>query len=252
MNELATLLMPPDLAPGLVALLLATSFFTSLMTVTLGIGGGALLLAVLAVFLPPAALIPVHGVVQLGSNVGRAALFIRHVHWSIVPGFTLGAVIGVTVGGRIVVDLPPALVQAGVGLFIAFTVVARPPRWLTRWPAVTGVITSFLSMFFGATGPFIVSFAKALHLQRHGIVATAASLMMIQHLLKTVVFGMLGFAFLPWAGFIAGMILTGVLGTFTGRRVLNRISDDRFNRVLTIALLLIAARLVWSGLTAGL
>ena len=132
MTELVTLLIPPDLAPGIVALLLATSFFTSLMTVTLGIGGGALLLAVLAVFLPPAALIPVHGVVQLGSNVGRAVLFIRHICWSVVPGFTLGAVIGVTVGGRIAVDLPPALVQAGVGLFIVFTVLARPPRWLTR------------------------------------------------------------------------------------------------------------------------
>jgi hypothetical protein len=40
--------------------------------VAFGIGGGAALLAVMASLVPPAALIPVHGVVQVGSNLGRA------------------------------------------------------------------------------------------------------------------------------------------------------------------------------------
>ena len=46
-------LMPPDLAPGVVALLLGMSFAGSLITVAFGIGGGALLLAVMAATMPP-------------------------------------------------------------------------------------------------------------------------------------------------------------------------------------------------------
>lgn len=72
MTESLVSLLPPDVAAPIVALLLGTSFLASLITVAFGIGGGALLLAVMAVTMPPAALIPVHGVVQVGSNLGRA------------------------------------------------------------------------------------------------------------------------------------------------------------------------------------
>ncbi len=43
--------------------LVVLSFFTSMMTATLGIGGGVLLLAVVAGTMPVSALIPVHGLV---------------------------------------------------------------------------------------------------------------------------------------------------------------------------------------------
>jgi len=67
-------LIPPELsmlsATGLVAL----SFFTSMLTATIGIGGGLLILTVMVSFLPPFVVLPVHGVIQLGSNGGRMAL----------------------------------------------------------------------------------------------------------------------------------------------------------------------------------
>ena len=55
-------------------LLIVASFFTSLITASLGIGGGVLLLAILASTLPITALIPVHGLVQLGSTWFISAL----------------------------------------------------------------------------------------------------------------------------------------------------------------------------------
>lgn len=67
-------LLPPDFGPLLSGLLVLVSFGTSLITAAFGIGGGAVLLALLAALMPPAALIPVHGAVQFGSNVFRAAL----------------------------------------------------------------------------------------------------------------------------------------------------------------------------------
>jgi hypothetical protein len=48
------------------------SAFTSLITASLGLGGGVLLLALLGQILPPTALITIHGVGQFFSNIGRA------------------------------------------------------------------------------------------------------------------------------------------------------------------------------------
>ena len=59
----------------------------------------------------PAVLIPVHGVVQLGSNVGRAALMFRNVLREILPVFLIGTIVGAAVGANLVVALLIPLLQ---------------------------------------------------------------------------------------------------------------------------------------------
>ena len=128
--------MPPGLDDPALYVLLATSFAASLMTAALGIGGGVLLLATMASLVPPAALIPVHGVIQLGSNAGRAALLFRALHRPAVPGFLGGTLAGCAAGGLVAVDLPASAVQIGVGLFVLWSVFRSPPEWLRRSPWV--------------------------------------------------------------------------------------------------------------------
>lgn len=243
-------IVPEDLGTNITLLLLFTSFVASFISIAFGIGGGTLLLAAMASLVPPAVLIPVHGVIQLGSNAGRALIAIRQVFWPAMGWFTVGSLVGVAVGAAVVIRIPPALVQLGVGLFIIWTVLGRAPAWLTLWPVVSGAVSTFLTMFFGATGPFVAAYTKSFRLGRHAHVSTHAALMTLQHLLKTLAFGFLGFAFGSWAGFSVAMIIAGLLGTWAGALVLNRITDDRFRRILDVLLLLIAARLVYAGAMA--
>ncbi|MFZ5964282.1 sulfite exporter TauE/SafE family protein [Thalassococcus sp. BH17M4-6] len=228
--------------------LLLASFVASFITVAFGIGGGALLLAIMASLMPPAALIPVHGMVQLGSNLFRALLLGLYVHWPPVLAFAVGTAVGVGLGGMVVINLPPAVVQIGVGVFVIWSVLLRPPAWLSAQPLLTGTISSFLTMFFGATGVFVANFTKSLRLPRQEHVATHGTLMTLQHLLKVVAFGLLGFAFGPWLGFILAMIVAGFLGTVTGRLLLTRMSDHGFKRALDVILILVSLRLIWTGL----
>ncbi len=243
-------LLPPDLAQATAIILLGVSFLGSFITAAFGIGGGVVFLGACAILLPPAAIIPVHGVVQLGSNGVRALMFLRHLMWTALPAFVVGSLVGVALGGSVVVALPAWFIQAVVGLFILYVVFAKPPRWMTQWPLITGLVSSFLTMFFGATGPFVAGYVKALKLDRHTHVATHAALMTVQHGLKVAMFGVLGFAYASWAVFIVGLILAGVLGTWVGKRVLGHMSDHGFHRVLNVILVLIALRLIWGGVTA--
>jgi uncharacterized protein len=243
-------IIPPALSEAAGLVLLGTSFAASFVTVAFGIGGGAMLLAVMATLMPPLALIPVHGVVQTGSNLGRALTTFTHAHWPVVPAFAAGSVLGAGAGGMVAVGIPPALVQIGVGLFIVWSVLASPPRGLRDWPFAVGAFSSFLTMFFGATGPFVATFTRSHALGRHAHVGTHAVLMTVQHAIKTVAFGLLGFAFAPWLGFAAAMIAAGFAGTLAGRLVLNRLGDVRFRRALDVVLLVIAVRLIYGGAMA--
>lgn len=226
---------------------MVASFGTSFITAAFGIGGGAVLLGILAVLMPPAALIPVHGVVQLGSNAGRTWIMRQHIHWEVVGVFLIGTLVGVAIGGVVAVDLPPSAVQIGVGLFILWSISSKPPAFFRKSAWLAGGVSSFLTMFFGATGPFVAAYVKTLGFERMDHVGTHAACMTVQHSLKVVVFGLLGFAFGPYLILIGGMIAAGFAGTVLGRGVLSKIDEAFFKRVLNMILILISLRLIWAG-----
>jgi uncharacterized membrane protein YfcA len=227
--------------------LVGASFCTSFITAAFGIGGGGVLLAILASLVPPAALIPVHGLVQLGSNAGRAAIMFQHRDRAVLLPFAAGSLVGVALGGSVVVQLPPDILRIGVGLFILWSVLATPPAFIRRSGAIAGAFSSFLTMFFGGTGPFVAAYVKTMGFPRMTHVATHATLMTVQHLLKTIAFGFLGFAFSQWMPLVAAMIASGFLGTVAGRRVLVAIDEARFKFALNAILIVLALRLIWAG-----
>ena len=94
---------------------------------------------------------------------------------------------------------------------------------------------------------FVASYIKTLQLDRLAHVATHSTLMTIQHLLKTIAFGLLGFAFSEWAGLICLLIAFGFAGTVMGRHVLARIDEKKFKFALTAILTVLALRLIYAG-----
>ncbi len=227
--------------------LILLSFFTSLISIAFGLGGGLVMLAVLATVLPAPAVIPVHGLIQAGSNVGRSAVLLAHVHWPVLLPFALGSAIGVAVGGAVAVQLPPPVLQVLIGLFVLWSVFLRTPAFLRHSAAVIGAVSSALTMFVGGTGPFVAAYVKTLGLDRMSHVGTHASAMVLQHALKCAVFGILGFAFGSWLPLIVAMILAGFLGTVVGKAVLTRIDERLFRLILNGILSVLAIRLIAVG-----
>ena len=250
MESLAALLLPPDVSPLASIGLVALSLFTSALTAAAGIGGGLVLLSVMASFLPPIVVIPIHGVVQLGSNAGRAVLLRQHIDRGILLPFVLGSVLGIALGAKLFVALPTSVLEIILGLFILACVwlpKLKASRIANRAFVLVGAVGSFVTMFVGATGPFVASFITPERLERHAVVATHATCMTVQHSLKVAAFGFLGFAFLPWVPLLAAMIAAGFLGTMLGRRLLDRLPHHIFARAFKIILTVLALRLLYAA-----
>jgi uncharacterized membrane protein YfcA len=228
-------------------LLVAASLVTSFISAAFGIGGGFTLIALLALLLPPAALVPVHGIVQLGSNAGRVGIMLKQVVWRPVLPFVIGTVIGASLGAMVVVQLPPWAVQLALGIFIIWAVFAKLPPIQQRYILLGGVVSSFLTMFFGATGNFIAAMVKTMNLDPVPHVATHSLMMTFQHLAKVLIFGLIGFQFGPYMILIIGMLISGFIGTIIGSRFLTKAGGRYFKPVLNTILSLAAARLIWAG-----
>lgn len=142
--------LPAGLDPLMALALVALSFVTSLITATFSLGGGTLMVAVLAVVFPPAIVVPLHGAIQLGSNAGRAVVQRAHIQWNFVKWIAAGAVIGTVVGGQFATLLPEKLFTALIGAFVLITTWLPQPKVVGRSPAVQFVGGAIISGQFKA------------------------------------------------------------------------------------------------------
>lgn len=231
--------------------LVITAFFTSMLTASLGAGGGILMLGMIAQVLPPQLIIPLHGIVQLGSNAGRAWMSWRHIDWNIIIAFLPGAIIGSTIGLFVLITLPPAAMYLSISGFILFLC------WGPKLPKIAlgkfgigfaGLVTTFLTLFVGATGPLVGAFIKQVHAERLKTIATFATVMALQHTCKAAVFGFAGFNLTPWIPLLVAMILSGALGTWVGLRLSKKLPDKHFHIIFNALLTLLAFRLIWQAI----
>jgi uncharacterized protein len=233
------------------AVLCLVSFIGSFIAAALGLGGGILVLATMAVLLPPTVLIPIHGVVQLGSNCGRALLMARHVLYQFLPAFMIGAIIGAAIGAKMVFALPKWILLGILGIFVLYATwapgfKARKPGQLTF--GIVGTLSTFASMFIGGSGPLIAPFVNAASETRQQVVATHAMLMTLQHGFKVVAFGIVGFAFGPYIPLLIGLLVFGFIGTYVGKLVLNRLPEEVFRNGLKAVLTVLALKLLYDAI----
>ncbi|MGI9418891.1 MAG: TSUP family transporter [Geminicoccaceae bacterium] len=247
-------LQPEGMALWASGALILASGLTSFIAAAFGLGGGIVLLAIMGSLMPVVTMIPVHGVVQLGSNAGRMLMMLKTVETGILLPFLVGSLIGGAVGSVMVIRMPAELLQIGLGVFVLWSVWGRLPALGAGRSAMaaTGLVSTFLTMFFGATGVFVASVIRTLGFDRLTFVATHATCMTLQHGIKVIAFGLLGFAFGDYAALMFLMIASGLLGTFAGRYVLTRTPDERFQLILNGLLTLMALRLLWQGASAFL
>ena len=240
--------LPDGLSHVDLVVLVSMSAFTSMMTAAVGIGGGVLLLAIMAQILPVQALIPVHGLVQLGSNGNRAYMTRRHIDWKMSRLFILGAIIGAIISAWIVVQLPLNIIRLSVAFFILYLVWGPKPKAVNLSNTklmFAGAITTIISAFVGATGPLVAAFVHRQNMDKLPTVATFAACMSFQHMLKAMVFLTVGFAFQDWFFVIVLMVISGVAGTWIGLHLLKSLSADLFKQLFRWVVTLLALRLCW-------
>ena len=238
---------PESLSETVAFLLIICSFFTSLVSALFGLGGGVILLAIFAVSLEPIAIIPVHGVVQAASNVGRLLTLLRKIYTPVIIPFLMGCFVGAAFGGATfskISQVNPELIQMLVGIFIMLNIFQAIPAINIRHITLIGAISSFLTILVGGAGSFVAAVVTSLRLEKLSHIATIAFMLLSQHFMKVIVFGFLGFSFSPYISLIVCMIITGFLGTLVGRVLVIGLNENLFRRILNVMLFFLALKLI--------
>jgi len=225
------------------------AFITSTIAGVVGIGGGMMLIAILPSFLPLNALIPVHGLTQMSSNVSRAFFGYKEVQYQVIPKFLIGSFLGIALFASILSFISLEYVPLFIGVYILLSLWSEKfNEKIKRYESyfLAGFFQTGLSIVVGATGPLTMTLLLKDFKDKDKVVATGAALMSITHILKVFVFIYFGFVFFDYIGILIFMIIGAVLGSFVGTKLRNRIDGKKFELILKLLLSLLAIKLIIS------
>ena len=239
----------PNGISNLVAIsMIVLSFFTSFFSTAFSIGGGIVMLVVLSPLLPTSSLIPVHGIIQLGSNFGRAILLFKYIKRDAILPYAIGCIVGSFLGASIFTNIPEQYIKLAIGSFIIFSVFGKLPKVKNGYLWLAGFVVSFMAMLLGVSGLLMASFVKSMKLNPTDHVATHAGMVTFQHLFKSIAFGFFGFQFISYAPLLIGMIASGFIGTIIGKKLLISRGKVYFQTVLNIILVVAGISMLWEAI----
>lgn len=225
------------------------TFFTSTIAGVVGLGGGMILIAILPNFLPINALVPIHGLTQMTSNFSRAVFGYKDVKVEVIPKFLLGSVLGVSFFAVILYFVSLTYLPLFIGIYILLSLWSQKfNEKIKKFEnyVLIGFIQSGFSIVVGATGPLATTLLVKDYDDKHTVVATAAALMSITHMLKVFVFMFFGFVFFDYIGLLIAMIIGAVAGSYAGTKLRDKIDGKKFIMILKVLLSIMAIKLIIS------
>lgn len=240
----------PSLEVFLVACLLLA--LAELVYVLLGFGAGLIAVGTLALVLPDVTdVVVMLLLVNLPAEIAIVASGWSEVRWGGVARLLLGIGLGIPAGGWLLTAAEPGFLLAVLGAIlvvvgVVFSVLSGPaqlavPRWLE---VPTGLISGLLTGLFGTGGPPLV-----LHFQLQGLPKAAfrghlMALFLAMSAVRVPAYFALGLVTVERLAAGAAVLPAVLVGAVLGHRLHVDLDEERFRRLVSVALAVIGATLL--------
>jgi uncharacterized protein len=235
------------------AVLLSVAFIAATLAALTGFGGAAALLPVLVATFGVREAIPILTIAQLVGNGSRVWFNRQELDRRVVAWFAVGGVPMAFIGGLLFAKAPLAPLTRILGVFLILIVVWRHVRPNITWhPTISsfagiGAGAGLLSALLGSVGPLMAPFFLAYGLVKGAYIGTEALSTVVMHITKLIAYR--GAAVLPLHAVLVGLMLgpVMVLGSFTGKRFVDRLSETAFICMVEAALVAAGVLFLWKA-----
>lgn len=229
------------------------SFVASVCNAAFSAGGALIILATTSAILPLSAVVPIHSTLLIGSTATRVWLFWEHIDWKIARPFLLASGFGAYLGAKLYFGLPEQFVAMAIATLMLVAIWLPAITWRPKlkhpWLLV-GFSHSLLSTAF-AYGAILQSIILHTGLNRRQVVGTVGGCLTGMGVFKIANYVLNGFDYRPYLATIAASIAVSFFGTWLGRKLVDRLSENVFRLVFRVLITLTALRLIYINLPEG-
>lgn len=227
------------------------TIISSTVAIIAGFGTSTIMVPILIYFLPLPQVLLLTGIIHWFNDGWRLLLFKDGIWWR---GMILAAIPGVIasiIGAWLVLKIPQQLLFRALGVMLLLYVIfiyARPSFRMkrTRLFAVTGgAFAGFLSGLLGVSGEVTSMLLSTLDLPKAVFIGTGGAFTLIIDVSRVAAYIGEGITLDP--ALLWGLIIfipASLIGALIGRRIVNRIPQDQFRKIIATFLLLAGLKLV--------
>ena len=226
--------------------LILVTLVTSVITLFTGFGVGTIMMPIMALFFDVKVAIFLAAIVHFFNNMSRLALYRSEINWKIVQRFGFVSIFGAFIGSYGQIYLDSDWLKVGVGLFLTtYALLSLIPNSIKiKLPNSVDFIGGFLS---GLVGGLIGNQGaiRSLYLLNYGLekkelIVSSALIAVIIDSTRIPVYAYTQFQYFQENIVLLSLIvLSSILGTIVGSKILPKVSYELFKKIILIGVLIL-------------
>ena len=212
-----------------------------------GFGSSVLFVPIATYFFDFHTVLGITALFHISSNLSKIYFFRKGINRRIVTWMGIPAIIFVSLGAYLSKEIDTAILETVLAIFlIVFSILFLFTRNISFAIGRTnslagGVLSGFLAGLVGTGGAIRGMVLSAFNLTKDTFISTSAFIDFGVDFSRGIVYTMNGFVALSILPIVAGLLVVSFVGTYIGKRLLERVSEDQFRVIVLVMILLVGS-----------
>lgn len=220
------------------------AFLAEILGTVGGFGSSLFFVPIASYFLDFHSVLGVTAMFHVLSNLTKIGFFRHGVDKKLIVSLGIPAVIFVIIGAYLSQFIATKWLEMGlsvflIGLSLVFLIFKNIVIKPTTFNSVTGGVASgFIAGLIGTGGAIRGMTLAAFNLKMHVFIATSAVIDLAIDSSRTVVYGLNGYIHKDDLYLIPILFIVSIIGTYIGKKILEKISEAQFKRIVLVLILI--------------
>ena len=193
-------------------------------------------------------------ILHISGNISKITIFKQGLNWKILMIFGIPSILLALLGASLIDQVPQDIMKLILGIFLIVFSISAFVKPDLKIPSTNknlvagGAVSGFLAGLIGTGGALRASFLTGLGLEKFTYIATAASIALVTDATRIPIYVSQGFLDEQYYWYIPILIGIAVFGSYVGKKIVTRIDNTIFRKIVSVAIILASIKFVADGI----
>ena len=221
-----------------------------------GFGSSTIFLPLALLFVDFKTAIILVAIFHLFGNLSRIIFFRQGFDKRIILQFGLPSVLLSLLGAFLIGIVPQPVLKLILGIFLVVTSISFLTKPGLKFPAnihtfiAGGSATGFITALVGTGGALRATLLQGFNIEKVKYIATAATIALATDATRIPVYISQGFLTEQYYLYLPILLAIALAGSFIGRKIVRRIDQEKFRKMVLVAIILVSIKFIIDGVQA--
>ncbi|KCZ70714.1 putative permease [Candidatus Methanoperedens nitroreducens] len=231
-----------------------SAFIAEVIGTIVGFGSSTIFLPLALFFVDFKTALTLVAFFHIFGNLGRITFFRHGLDKKLILIFGIPSIILTVIGALLVNYTPQDVLKLVLGVFLlvfSITSIVKPDfkfKPSNKNAVIGGGLSGFLAGLIGTGGALRGAFLSAFNLKKTVYIATAAAIALAVDMTRIPIYFGSGFLEPRFYVYLPFLFIIAIAGSYTGKKIVYKIPQSAFRRLVLGAIALISLRFIYDGI----